>query len=136
MTIEEKLWSLLTEAPGVAALAGLRTYPSGSVPQGAALPLLEYEQADRQSVTTHDGVTDLNTYTLRLTAWAASKAGAKALAIQVRAALAGQKAAGSSIRLLGVFDQAEGGDAGQPLDGGEQGRFSIEGTYRLWYRGD
>jgi len=136
MTIEEKVWAMLTEAPGVNGLIGLRLYPAGSVPQGCALPYLEYEQADRQQVVTHDGVKSLNSYEMRLAAWAASKAAAKALAVQVRAAFNGAVAQASGLRLLGVFDQGEGGDSSPPLNGEEQGRFSIEGTYKLWYRGD
>jgi len=134
MTVEERLYSILTGDPGVAALIGTRLYPDAA-PQGAALPYAQYDQAGREQAMTHDGPVDLNSYLMGISMFAASKAGAKSLARAVRAALNGSRSSAGGLRLLGVLDESEDGDSDQPLDGGEQGRFSCSATYRIWCGG-
>jgi hypothetical protein len=88
MSIETGLYSELTGDAGVSALVSTRIYPL-QVPQDVAMPAVAYQQISGSPEYAHDGDSGLNWARFQFTCQAETYAGAKALAVAVKAALSG-----------------------------------------------
>lgn len=136
-TIDQRLYDLLASAGPVRDLVGDRIYPDDA-PQGASMPYIVHEQAGRQSVMTHGGPVDLDSYEWTVAVHAASRRECKAVLRAVRTAVNGAKddAARAGVRVLGVMDSGEDSSADPPLMGEESGRHMMQATYTLWFKGE
>lgn len=88
MTIEAAVIQHLLAHPGVAALVGDRIYPM-RLPQRPTYPALTCQKVSGPRVTAKDGPAGLAQARMQVSCWAKSYPDAKAVAEQVRRALAG-----------------------------------------------
>lgn len=86
MSIETELFTKLTTA--LAAQVSTRVYPL-TAPEGAALPLITYECAQRNTFHTLDGVGNTALTRIRIGVHALSYATAKSIATAMKTALSG-----------------------------------------------
>ncbi len=137
MTIDARLYDLLRSDGPLRDLVDDRIYPDDAA-QSASLPYVVQEQASRQSVMTHDGPVDLDSYEWTVTAYAASRREAKAVLRAIRDAVNGHRdeAGRAGVRVLGCFDSDESSGADSPLFGEEAGRFQMQAQYALWFKGE
>lgn len=102
MSVETALFTRLTSThAGTAALIGTRCYPL-RLPQKPTFPAVVYQ---RVSSSGQIGTTDRRTPRLQLSCWATTYAGARALAVQVRAAL--EEYADATIRMGRVVNEID-----------------------------
>jgi hypothetical protein len=137
MTIDARLYDLLRSDGPLRDLVGDRIYPD-EASQTAGLPYIEHEQANRQSVMTHDGPVDLDSYEWSLAVYGVSRRQCKAVLKAVRDAINGHADASTrtGVRVLGIFDSDESSGADAPLFGEESGRHQMTASYSLWFKGE
>lgn len=92
MTVEEALYTHLTDDAGVAALVSARVYPLVA-PQDVARPYLVYQRISTPRVRSHSGPSGLAHPRFQITAVASTYGSARSLANAVRAALDGYSGA-------------------------------------------
>lgn len=97
-TIEEALYSDLTTAAGVVAIAGTRGYPE-LIPEISALPAWAYQTITSNREPVHSGSSGLTEQTIQITCQAVTYASAKALAAAIRARLHGFKGTLSGLKV-------------------------------------
>lgn len=102
--IEEALVSLLRSNSTVASLVATRIYPV-VIPQGAALPCIEYRQLSGQTEHSHDSNADLARPRYQFTAISASYSQAKTLANAIVAALNNYQGTVSSVQIDAILKQ-------------------------------
>ena len=88
--IEESLFHLLSNHVGLSNLINARIYPS-VMPQGFELPCVVFQRIAGPRLYSHDGPSGLAHPRYQFSSYADSKAGANAVAAQVRDALSGVK---------------------------------------------
>lgn len=101
MSAETAIYTRLTTHTGTAALIGTRCYPL-LLPQKPTLPAVVYQ---RISSSGQIGTTDRRGVRFQFSCWAATYAGAKALATQARSALEGY--AEATIRMGRVVNEID-----------------------------
>jgi hypothetical protein len=77
--IEELIYTAVTGNAGIAALVSTRVYPM-MLPQEPTLPAITYQRISTPRVTAHDGGTGLEYPRFQFDVYAATYAGARALA--------------------------------------------------------
>jgi hypothetical protein len=97
-TIEEAIYTELTTAAAVIAIAGTRGYPE-LIPETAAMPAWAYQTISANREPIHSGSSDLTEQVIQITCQAASYASAKALAGAIRARLHGFKGTLSGVKV-------------------------------------
>ena len=88
MSAETQLYTLLSGAAGVTALASDRVYPD-LIPENKATPYIGFERTDAQPVTTLEGTVLAWQTNMVIACWADTRLQANALADAALAALAG-----------------------------------------------
>jgi len=122
MSVEEKIYSVISASTAIAAVASTRIYPL-AIPQGvAAFPALVYNRAGSQRVHSLAGYSGLENAQIEITCWATRYDDAKGLSTMVHAALQG---ATDFAALL--TDDADGLEP-------EAGLFSITMNFSVWNR--
>jgi hypothetical protein len=134
MRIEEAVYGRLAADAAVLALCGGRVYP-GQAPQGSALPVVVYGQADQVRLQTLAGVVNLNRYSMRLDVWAEDYAGAKALYHAVRDSLVGFSGTLGSVDVRGVFEESGDDDSEAPVHAEETGLYRAGLGLAIHYNG-
>lgn len=96
MSVLTDLYATLNANAGVRSYVGVssspqqsRIYPSGNVPEGAALPHVSYQTVVRIPIDTLTGTNNLHQYTVQISAHARTYAQAQAIAEAVHDALEG-----------------------------------------------
>lgn len=84
---EQQLRAALVGHAGVTALVGARVYPL-LIPEGTPLPCVTYQRVSGTPENTLEGHSGLEEVMVQVDCWSATYGGAKALAKQVRAAMA------------------------------------------------
>lgn len=102
-TIEEALFTRLTEFAETAALLGTRVYPL-AVPQDAAMPALAYQRISGSPAYSHDGFSNLSRARFQMTCQADTYARVKALAAAVRHCWDGFKGTVEDIDLVAFIE--------------------------------
>lgn len=102
VAIEASLYTILSGAGGVTALAGTRIYPL-LIPQEAALPALAYQRISGRRTMAHDGPITLTRARVQITCVAETYSQAKSLAAAVQAALDGYRGTVGSHAILHAF---------------------------------
>ncbi len=97
-TIEEAIYTELTTAAAVIAIAGTRGYPE-LIPETAAMPAWAYQTISANREPIQSGSSDLTEQVIQITCQAASYASAKALAGAIRARLHGFKGTLSGVKV-------------------------------------
>ena len=93
MTVEADLYTRLTTHAGLSALLGTRVYPV-HVDQAAARPFMRYQRISRVGVRSINGPSGLVDARFQFDVWADDFDGARAVAVQLRAALDGYTGGG------------------------------------------
>ncbi len=111
MTIEEGLYSYLSGYAGLTALVGTRIYPL-VMPQNVTMPAIRYQRISSSRIYSHDGPNKLTHPRFQFSCFAESYATAKAVANQVRFALAGYQgtmggAGGVTVQFAIVDDEVD-----------------------------
>jgi hypothetical protein len=95
---ELAVYTLLKDAAGVAALVAGRVYPL-QAPQNATAPFIVYQRISSRRVRSVDGPSGLAQPRIQVDAYAATYAGAKALASAIRTALDGYRGTVAGVRV-------------------------------------
>ena len=97
-TLEEAIYTDLTTAAAVIAIAGTRGYPE-LIPETAAMPAWAYQTISANRETVHSGSSGFVDQVIQITCQAASYASAKALAGAIRARLHGYRGTLSGVKI-------------------------------------
>ena len=97
-TIEEAIYTDLTTAAAVIAIASTRGYPE-LIPEVSAMPAWAYQTISANREPVHSGASGLTEQVIQITCQAASYASAKALAGAIRARLHGFKGTLSGVKV-------------------------------------
>ena len=80
MAIEASIRAALVANSTVNGLVAGRIYPTGTVPQGTAYPLITYNRTGSETIYTQGGRSGMREGTFGISAWAETSMGAVALA--------------------------------------------------------
>lgn len=97
-TIEEAIYTELTTAAAVIAIAGTRGYPE-LIPEVSAMPAWAYQTISANRETVHSGSSGFVDKVIQITCQAVSYASAKALAGAIRARLHGYRGTLSGVKI-------------------------------------
>jgi len=126
-TIEEALYSKLSNDAGVSGLVSTRVFPN-LMPQNPTYPLLVYTRVSGPRIHSHDGSSGLAHPLFQIDSWAETYAGVKALAEKVRLALQGFSGTVATVVINGILFE---GDRDLYEDGVEE--FRVSSDYRIWH---
>ena len=129
MNLGPYLRMLLTADAGVAALVGDRVFTE-VLPQAPTVPAVVFAQVAGDEDVALDGPTGVGSRRVQIDAWAKSRAEATALALAVRAALAGHSGAAAGFEVHGVFLLTERWDF-EP----ETSLYRTSQDYEVWTHG-
>lgn len=99
--VEKAIHDLLTAATAVAALVSSRVYPLRA-PDGVAAPFIVYQRISGVRWRTLSGACGIAQPRIQIDVYAATYAGAKALASAVRVALDGYRGIVAGVRIGGI----------------------------------
>lgn len=132
MSVKGGLASHLKADAAVAAVVGTRVhhYP---VPQGVALPYVEFERQDTEHIRHLDGPSGLRRTEFSVTCYSRDSAEVEALAEAVRESLDGWRGAWSGVRVTCVFLEEMDDSASADIDGGEEQIHRIGMDFTVWH---
>jgi hypothetical protein len=136
MSWESDLVAKLVGHDGVSDLVGSRAYWDGDVPASAAMPYLLLQEIAGTEYDGQSGEGTLVSSRVQLTAWAATRAAAKAVLMAVRDAIARATATTWGSTEI-VSCRRQGGYVAIPAlsqDGSQAHLFGIATDYELHYR--
>ncbi len=108
-TIDDAIYNELSNHAGLTALVSTRIYPD-ELPEGCVFPAVRWGEASLTVDYSHEGDLNLDSTRRQFDCYAATRTGARDVADQVRAALAGKKTAYQNIIIgAGFVDNALSG---------------------------
>ena len=132
VSAEEILYYLLANEEDVTDLTGLRIYPN-LLPQGCTMPAITYQQISGGRDYVMGGVTGVAEPTYQVTCWAATYAGARELAQEVRGLLNTYSGTVSKtvVQLILLYDE---GDIPQfPPETKELVKYGKRLDFQIWF---
>jgi len=130
-TVDEVIYSLLHDNPGVAAIVGVRIYPQ-ELPQESALAALVYERTSLDHIRSNEGATGLATALYDVTSWAESFVAARLLADAARLALDGYSGTVGTVKIGFIMLENELDILEEPLFD-ERRRCGVRQQYTVSY---
>lgn len=128
MSLETALRAYVLADPAIAAAVGQRMYPR-RLPQGPALPALDYQRIDTRRLHDLDGPDGLPRARMQVRAWGATVQSATDLAALVRERLDGFRGAWGDVAVGACLCVAE-----RDLDDPETGRSAVVQDYMIQWR--
>lgn len=129
--IEEALVVILAAAAGATGIPATRLFPDFA-PEGAAMPLLVYQQVGRSAEPAINEAASLTESRWQVTIWAATRAAARTAADAVRAALDNYAGAPGGVTVCRIFWQGESSDV-DPGAGSNVGiSYGVRQDYAVW----
>lgn len=137
MEVEEAIYARLTGDAAVTAALGARIHP-GQGEEGEAFPLAVYTQASQQYVMALARRLATSRYSMHVDVWGDDYAEVKAAYHAVRDCLAGYSgditSGGSTVTVLGIFDEGGDDDASAPIHAEENGLWRAGIDLSIFYQ--
>ena len=130
-TVDEVIYSLLHDDPGVSPIVGVRIYPQ-ELPQESALAALVYERTSLDHIRSNDGATGLATALYDVTSWAETFVAARELADAARLALDGYSGTVGTVKIGFIMLENELDILEEPLFD-ERRRCGVRQQYTVSY---
>lgn len=124
-TFDDTLFTYLSGHAGLSALVGDKIYPD-KIPQKVESPYIRFFEVNREKIYSHQGYSNSSIYSIQITSYSSTKAGARAIADQVTAAMEAWTTASEQIGH--VFQEGE-----NPGWEDSQGQYYVDQDYDVFY---
>lgn len=133
MSASKALYGKLSGVSAVTNLVSTRIYPFGRVPQPPTFPHVSYDVGDAEYISSMGGASGLASNEIEITCMALTQSAAKELALEIRAALHGQRGTWGGVAVRGCFVSGVGDDANPVATGRDPNWYESVITARIWY---